>query len=160
MRRSADFYHGSQETTRFLLNVFRELKLQQLWRRNRTKIGLQWYIYMRIDQIWIPLSDFSSKLGYFLRKFRWFFSSRFLIHQTYPVGWFCVESYEGRCQELVKGCLHYILRRGVNLVPMPLSHALHVIPPNKVLHLYFSYMGLGVNGKNYTSIFGDVCASY
>lgn len=62
--------------------------------------------------------------------------------------------------ELVRGCLHCLISSAGEPVSRPLSHAFHGSRLNEVLHVDFSYMGAGTDGKKYILILRDDLSSY
>jgi len=61
---------------------------------------------------------------------------------------------------LVRGCLHCLVSRTGEIIPRPLSHALHGCFPNEVVHMDFLYMGAGKCGKKYILIIRDDFSAY
>ena len=52
------------------------------------------------------------------------------------------------------------MTRSGELIPRPLATAQHGERPNEVLHMYFLYMGPGIDGKKYRLILRDDHSSH
>ena len=68
---------------------------------------------------------------------------------------FIWDNMERDVEQLVQGCLHCIITRSGDLIPRPLSHAMHGERPNEVIHLDFLYMASSQDGKRYVLIVRD-----
>ena len=60
----------------------------------------------------------------------------------------------------VRQCFHCVLTKSGDLIPRPLSTALHGERPNEVLHVDYLYMGPGIEGKQYMLVLRDDHSSY
>ena len=118
-------------------------------------------LYIQNDVIWIPSMAVNLQLKLLVTSHcgmsghRGIEATQHILREQFT--W---KNIDSDVEGFVKGCLHCLVSRTGSKIPRPLSHQMHAMRPNEILHLDFLYMGSGKDDMKYVLIFKDDFSSY